>query len=108
MKVTALTVIIFQVNGLVDSGESIPIHDVEDALEQRNVLGLLENHHPDRVDFSLHKKHGLRDEIEHHLSDYGLASPSEDWRVRDNGLCWIIALLTEVIQSEWDNFEPRH
>lgn len=104
-----LSSLIFQTNSIIDDGEHASLSEVEDAIEKRRALQFLEEQYPERTDLSLHRDRDALDEINEVLERFHLGTGPHEYGTENNGLCYLVALLTEVIQTreEWE-WGPSH
>lgn len=114
MKVSALTLLILQVNSLIDSGKynNITIKDIHQAIEEKRVLRFLQERAVSDIDLSLHLDSraygGFETYYETQLENiYGGYAGAErrKWGVENSGLCLVLAWTNEIIQQgdglEW-------
>lgn len=107
VKITALTLLILQVNSLIDSGKynDISIDDVEKAIETKSLLRMLQQRVGADIDLSLHlgTTYGnFEADYEERLHQiYGGYSgqAGRKWGVRNLGLCLVLAWTNEIIQQ---------
>lgn len=107
MKVAYLTLLILQVNSLVDSGKysDISIADIHGAIEEKRVLRFLKERVGKDIDLSLHlsetSNNGFEEFFENQLYQiYGGYAGQErrKWGVSNLGLCLVLAWTNEIIQ----------
>jgi hypothetical protein len=117
MKLSFLTLIILEINSLIDTQKynSITINDIKKEIENMNVLEFLKNKAIDNVDFSLvlsentSSKRFLNKYYEE-LKDICIAYGGNErrkWGVENSGLCLLLAWTNEIVQrgSNWQ--EPN-
>lgn len=107
MKVSALTLLILQVNSLIDSGKysDISIKDVHNAIEEKGVLRLLKARCGSDIDLSLHLESDAygnfeelyEAEMESIYGGYG-GQERRKWGVENSGLCMILGWTNEIVQ----------
>ncbi len=113
MKVSALTLLILNLNSLIDSGKyaDITIDDIHKAIEGKRVLRFLKERARD-IDLSIHLDsnayNGFESYYETQLENiYGGSAGNErrKWGVEKSGLCLVLAWTNEIIQQgqnlEW-------
>lgn len=108
MKVTALTLLILQINKAVDSGNytSITVKDVQQAIEEGRVLRFLQEECKGNIDLSLHLEGGaysnfpeiFEAEMKNMLYAHG-GNERRKWGIENSGLCLILAWTNEIIQQ---------
>lgn len=107
MRVSALTLLILQVNSLIDTGKytDISIADVHRAIEAGRVLRFLADRCGNDIDLSLHvgsDAYGNFEEVyEAEMQDiYGGYGGQErrKWGVKNSGLCMILGWTNEIVQ----------
>ena len=114
MKVTALTLLILEINHLIDTGRynDISIQDVHKAIENKRVLRFLRERAGKDIDLSIHLDSDTYGNFEAYyeqkLNDiYGGYAGQErrKWGVERLGLCLLLAWTNEIIQQgenlEW-------
>ena len=108
MKINALTLLILQVNSLIDSGkyQNISISDVHGAIEGDGVLNFLKERVGSDIDLSIHLSSKAYGDFagfyeEQMASIYGGYAGQErrKWGVENSGLCLILAWTNEIIQQ---------
>lgn len=111
MKVTYLTLLILQVNSLIDSGKysDISIEDIHEAIEEKRVLRFLKERVGKDIDLSLHlgetSNNGFEKFFENQLYQiYGGYAGQErrKWGVSNFGLSLVLAWTNEIIQVGTD------
>ena len=104
MHIHALTLMILQLNKLVDSGKysDISISDVHRAIDEERIIEMLQERAGEDFDVSLINIYeGAREEYETRLNQiYGGYAGDEcrRWGVKNLGLCLLIAWTNEIIQ----------
>ncbi len=110
---TPLTLLIFQLNHLLDTGryDRITFQEVTSRIEDGSILHFLKERAGEDVDLSAHLEGGLmHGKFEHFYVPY-LQSflNAEDfqrkWLVQNRGLCLLIAMTNEIVQqgSGWSS-----
>ena len=111
MKVQALTLIILNVNALIDSGKyaDISIDDIHTAIEGKRVLRFLKERAGSDIDLSIHLESDAYGDFETYFEDmfeniYGGYAGQErrKWGVENSGLCLVVAWTNEIIQQGQD------
>jgi len=111
MKVSALTLLILEVNSLIDTGKyaDITIKDIHNAIEGKRVLRFLQERAASDIDLSLHLDGnaygGFESYYETQLENlYGGYAGRErrKWGVENSGLCLVLAWTNEIIQQGRD------
>lgn len=116
MKVSALTLLILNINSLIDSGKysDISIDDIHQAIEGRRVLRFLKERAGADIDLSIHLESNAYGDFESYYesqleSIYGGYAGQErrKWGIENSGLCLVLAWTNEIIQQgqglEWSN-----
>lgn len=107
MKVTALTLLILQVNSLIDSGKynDISISEVHAAIESKRLLRFLKKRCGPDIDLSIHLESTAYGNFEEFYEErinqiYGGYAGDEGrkWGIINLGLCLILAYTNEIIQ----------
>jgi len=108
MEITALTLLILQINSLIDSGKynSITIAEVHQAIEQKKVLRFLKEQAGKEIDLSCHIDTSPYGNFEEYFetklnaiySGYA-GQERRKWGVKNSGLCLILAWTNEIIQQ---------
>lgn len=107
MKVSALTLLVLNVNSLIDSGKynDISIEDVHKAIERKRVLRFLQERCGADIDLSVHLESNAYGNFEAfyegRISEIhgGYAGQERrKWGVENLGLCLILAWTNEIIQ----------
>ena len=117
MKVSALTLLILHINGLIDSGKytDITIDDIHKAIEGRRVLRFLKKRASSDIDLSMHLESNAYGDFESYFEEqlqsiYGGYAGQElkKWGVKNSGLCLVLAWTNEIIQQgqdlEWSDY----
>lgn len=108
IKLTALTLIILELNHLIDSGKyiHITIEDVHKAIEQKRIIPYLEETTKGDSDFSLYGGDGPYSGFVEYYHEqmyqiYGGYAGNErrKWGVENSGLCLLLAWTNEIIQQ---------
>lgn len=108
MKVTALTLLVLNINSLIDSGEysDIRIKDIHEAIEGKRVLRFLQERAGKDIDLSLHLDSNVYGNFESYYEAYleniygGYAGQERrKWGVENSGLCLLVAWTNEIIQQ---------
>jgi len=104
MLMSGLSSLIFQTNRIIDGGGHASLNEVEDAIENHRALQFLEEQYPEKTDLSLHRDRDALDEINEVLERYHLGTGPHEYGTENNGLCYLVALLTETIQTgdDWE------
>lgn len=113
MRLSFLTIIILEINSLIDTQKynSITINEIEKEIENMNVLEFLNNKASDNADFSLvltedtSSKRFLKKYYEE-LKDICLVYKGDErrkWGIENLGLCLLLAWTYEIVQrgSNW-------
>lgn len=116
MKVSALTLLILNINSLIDSGKysDISISDIHSAIEGKGVLRFLKERAGQDIDLSVHLESRAYDGFEQYYETqieniYGGYAGQErrKWDVENSGLCLVLAWTNEIIQQghglEWSH-----
>ncbi|HEI7977782.1 hypothetical protein [Morganella morganii] len=110
MKPTYLTLLVLQINSLIDSGKynDITIDDIYSAIENKSLLRFIKEKCLHDIDLSLHidDNNNFEAEYENALHDiYGGYAGDEKrkWGVNNLGLCLILAWTNEIIQRHFIN-----
>ena len=108
IKLTALTVLILELNQLIDSGKynNITIKDVHAAIEQKRIIPYLKETTSADSDFSLYGTDGPYSTFVDYYHEqmnqiYGGYAGQErrKWGVENLGLCLLLAWTNEIIQQ---------
>lgn len=108
IKLTALTLLIFELNHLIDSGKynSITIENVHTAIEQKRIIPFLKETTQGDSDFSLYGSDGTYSGFVEYYHEqmyqiYGGYAGNErrKWGVENLGLCLLLAWTNEIIQQ---------
>jgi hypothetical protein len=108
MNVTALTLLILQINKLIDSGKcnDISIDDVHNAIKNKSLLRFLKEKAGSGIDLSGHidcKTFGEFEEYyEEKMNNIYEAYAGDErrkWGVKNLGLCLTLAWTNEIIQK---------
>lgn len=111
MNLAYLVTFIYEINGAIDTGkyQDISIEEVEEHIEKGDLLPFLKDRFGEDVDLSLFDlaPNGIKlaDELNTKLQNYleTLKGFEYKYLVENNGLCLLIAWMTEMIASlEWD------
>ena len=116
MKVSAFTLLILNINSLIDSGKysDISISDIHHAIEGKRVLRFLKERAGTDIDLSIHLDSTVCGDFESYYEDQlmriydGYAGQERrKWGVENSGLCLVLAWTNEIIQQgeglEWSN-----
>ncbi|MDH1622140.1 hypothetical protein N5F07_13285 [Pseudomonas chengduensis] len=107
MKVTALTLLILQINSLIDSGKynDITISEVHEAIESQGLLRFIKKRCGSDIDLSIHLESTAYGNFEKFYEErinqiYGGYAGDEGrkWGVKNLGLCLVLAWTNEIIQ----------
>lgn len=107
MKITALTLLILQINSLIDSGKynDITISDVHTAIETKGLLRFIKDRCGPDIDLSIHLESTAYGDFEGFYEQrinqiYGGYAGDErrKWGVKNLGLCLVLAWTNEIIQ----------
>ena len=111
VKTNLLTYLTFELNMLVDNGNSMPLKDVKQLCEQRTILRELQGRFPfaeTHLDLSLLKlQPDAEEEIENIFYDMAISLKDSGMCVANNGLCLLIAYAQEQIQREARKLEEK-
>jgi hypothetical protein len=107
MKVQALTLLILQINSLIDSGKYnyITIENIHNAIEQKRVLRFIKEQAGRDIDLSIHLSSTFGDfenffETQMDMIYGGYAGQERrKWGVEKLGLCLVLAWTNEIIQQ---------
>ncbi|WP_440030202.1 hypothetical protein [Chromobacterium amazonense] len=107
MKVTAITLLILQLNSLIDSGKynSIEISDVHKAIKRKSLLRYLKEECKNDIDLSGHlgKTYGdfetYFENAIHQIYGGYAGEERRKWGVQNLGLCLVLAWTNELIQQ---------
>ncbi len=108
VKLTALTLLISEINHLIDTGKytDIPISDIYDEIQRRNILRYLKEKAGEDIDLSLFLEgktyQGFEEFYSDHLEQlYNCYSGEErrKWGVENMGLCLLLAWTNAIIQQ---------
>jgi hypothetical protein len=104
--VTRWTLLILQLNSLVDAGKSLPITDVGTHIDDGSILEWLAHAFPGpELDLSIYQQSDLYkpakmvDFLQRLHNAYG---PRKKFGVERNGLCMLIAYCNEAVQEGGD------
>ena len=104
VKTNLLTYLTFELNMLVDNGNSMPLKDVKQLCEQRTILRELQERFPFKetnFNLSLLKlQPDDEEEIENIFRDMATSIKDSQMLVANNGLCLLIAYSQKQIQRE--------
>lgn len=99
MNITQLTVLGFELNGAIDSGnyQNISIKDIQREIENGSILEYLEKELGRDIlgDFSIQEKNELKE----HWESLENVTVSTEFLVKNNGLNLLIAYVLEGIQN---------
>ncbi len=108
IKLTALTLIILELNHLIDSGKynHITIDDVHKAIEQKQIIPYLRETTKGDSDFSLYGGDGpysgfveyYHEQMEQIYGGYA-GNERRKWGIENLGLCLLLAWTNEIIQQ---------
>lgn len=109
IKLTALTLLILEINQLIDSGkfDNILIDEIYDHIQNKDVIPFLAERTKGHSDFSLFVSDDgpyskfikdYHDQLECIYGGYG-GSHRRKWGVENKGLCLLLAWTNEIIQS---------
>jgi len=107
MKITALTLLILQVNSLIDSGKynDITIHEVHNAIKSKRLLRFIKERCGSDIDLGIHLESTAYGDFENYYEEkiyqiYGGYAGDErrKWGVERLGLCLVLAWTNEIIQ----------
>ena len=108
MKVSALTLLISNVNCLLDSGKyaEISIDDVHQAIEGEGILRFLKSRCGDDIDLSLYLKSNTYGDFEalyeaamQAIYNAYAGDERKKWGVEKSGLCLILAWTNQMVQN---------
>ena len=108
IKLTALTLLILEINRLIDSGNctDITIEDAHTAIVEKRIIPFLSEAAQDSVSFSLYGPDGpYRDFVEyyheemHNLHCCHAGDERRKWGIENLGLCLLLAWTNEIIQQ---------
>ncbi|MDY6868253.1 MAG: hypothetical protein SVT56_10165 [Chloroflexota bacterium] len=108
VNLTALTLLVLQLNALIDSGEfnDISIDKIYSVIESKSILPFLRERTKGKADFSLLGPDGPYPNFEDFYHDqmekmyYGYAGDHRrKWGVKNIGLCLLLAWTNELIQQ---------
>lgn len=107
MDVTALTLLILRINGLIDSGKhkDITISDVHSAIEKKGLLRFIKKKCGSDIDLSIHLDSTAYGDFENfyeqrisQIYDGYAGNERRKWGVENYGLCLVLAWTNEIIQ----------
>ena len=107
MKISALTLLILQINSAIDSGKytDITISEIHQAIENKRVLRYLKERLGSDIDLSLHIDSNTFGDFESFYENeldsiYGGYAGQEGrkWGVENSGLCLVLAWTNEIVQ----------
>ncbi|WP_114192507.1 hypothetical protein [Edaphovirga cremea] len=108
MKASLVTLLILQVNSLIDTGKynHITIDEVHDAIDKERLLRFLKERCGSDLDLSIHFHESMKFEREYEKRInmiYGGYAGQErrKWGVSNSGLCLVLAWTNELIQSHF-------
>lgn len=107
MKIIALTLLILQINRLIDSRkhDDISIADVHQAIESRSLLRMVKERAGTDVDLSMHMSEaygGFEAYFEQKMVEFYEVYAGQErrkWGIENSGLCLILAWTNEIIQN---------
>ena len=108
MKHRALTLLILQLNSLIDGGkyDDITIDEVHQHIDKGTILRFLRERAGDDIDLSIHLNTNTYDDFEdfyvkHLQSIYDAYAGQErrKWGIANMGLCLLVAWTNEIIQQ---------
>ena len=105
MKLGYLTMMICNLNAIVDSGRHLGV-SMEEAhrwIRHGEVFSRLESQFKGAVDFSLFDatlRARISEELQSILGGYS-GDERRKWGVENNGICLLIAWTNEIVQSHW-------
>ncbi len=106
VKLTALTLLIMEINRLIDTGKynDISISDIYSAIQKRNIFGYLKERAGDDIDLSwlVQGYRGFEEFYSERLEQlYNCYSGDErkKWGVQNLGLCLLLAWTNEIVQE---------
>ena len=121
MKITALTLLISEINHLIDTGkyDDISISDIHKAIEGKRVLRFLKDRVGADIDISLYLKTNTYGNFEAYYEQklnyiYGGYAGQErrKWKIEHRGLCLLLAWTNEIVQQgeglEWSRHRLTH
>lgn len=108
VKLTALTLLILELNHLIDAGEfnDISIDEVYSAIENKNILPFLKERTKGKSDFSLYSEDGpysgfadfYHEQMQRMYYGYS-GDHRRKWGVENLGLCLLLAWTNELVQQ---------
>lgn len=108
MKHTALTLLILQLNSLLDTGkyDDISIEEVHEQIDNGNILRFLQERAGDDIDLSIHLNTDVYGDFERFYVEYlqsiyhaYAGNERRKWGVENKGVCLLIAWTNEIIQQ---------
>ncbi|MEQ8526063.1 hypothetical protein [Gracilimonas sp.] len=106
MEHTALTLLILQINKLLDTGkyDDITVDDIYMNIDEGTLLQFLKNECSDDIDLSYHlstKKNFEKFYLEHlqSLYDAYAGDHKRKWGIKNKGLCLLLAWTNEILQQ---------
>lgn len=102
MRLTVLTGLVFQANMAIDEGYNPSVQEIVDKMGSGELVNYLQNEYPDEFDFSeTWYDDDELDEINEAVKDFaGVQLADDEYQISNNGLCYAVAILTELIQQE--------
>lgn len=109
MWMSDVSMLAFQVNGLVDDGERVSLDEMRDAIGDGRGVQFLEEQYPERIDMGLQRERDVISEINEALESYNHATETSDLNIENDGLCYVVAVLLDVMQQgdRWE-WGPSH
>jgi hypothetical protein len=106
MRLSQLTLLINEVNALIDTNKysDIGLDDVKNAMREKGLLRYLQKKGGQDIDLSLHldPKSSFEREYEERMQSireaYG-GNESRKWGVENHGLCLVVAWTVEILQQ---------
>jgi hypothetical protein len=113
MKLTAITLLILQINSAIDSGkyQSISIRDIHSAIKNRRLLRFLKDSCNQHIDLSIHLSNIYGDfetfyeEAIGRIYEAYAGDERRKWGVENQGLCLVLAWTNELIQQAFFDAE---
>jgi len=109
LRLSSITNFIFAVNSAHDTGRhnDIDVEDVWELIEKSGLLTFLSEQLGRDADFSLLTETEQGELFEAALKPYTNTAVPEDWGIERNGLCLLIAMAAELIQTGWRDAESK-
>lgn len=103
LRLSSITYFIFMVNGAHDTGRhnDIDVEEVWQRIKRGGLLAHLSERLGRDASFSMLTESDQGELLETALKPFTNTAVPEDWRVERDGLCLLIAMATELVQTGW-------